>query len=115
MDTTLQARPEVSRVAPIVMGRNDYLSVLLRLISMDLYKMRRRLLSKVLLLIPILLIGGGFLVTGIVAIHDAGLPATSFATYSCAQFPHDPECLSHPATLTDMQHQKQQVLNGLAL
>jgi ABC-type transport system involved in multi-copper enzyme maturation permease subunit len=97
------------------MGNSDYLSVLLRLIGMDLYKVRRRLLSKVLLLIPILLIGGGFFVTGIVAIHDAGLPATSFTTYSCTQFPHDPECLDHPPTLADKQHAKQQVLDGLAL
>jgi ABC-type transport system involved in multi-copper enzyme maturation permease subunit len=115
MNTTIQAQPGVRRVAPIALGSNDYLSMLLRLIGMDLYKVRRRLLSKVLLLIPILLIGGGFFVTGIVAIHDAGLPPTSFATYSCAQFPHDPQCLNHPATLTDYQHAKQQVLNGLAL
>lgn len=108
-------QPAVSHVAPIVMGRNDYLSVLLRLIGMDLYKVRRRLLSKVLLLIPILLIGGGFLAAGIVAIHDAGLPPTRFATYSCTQFPRDPQCLDHPPTLTDQQHAKQQVLNGLAL
>ena len=96
------------------MGHSNYLSVLLRLIGMDLYKVRR-LLSKILLLVPIVLIGGGFLVTGIVAIHDAGLPATSLATYSCTQFPHDPECLDHPPTLADKQHAKQQVLNSLAL
>lgn len=96
-------------------GRSDYLSVLLRLIGMELYKVRCRLLSKVLLLIPILLIGAGFLVTGIVAIHDAGLPAMRYATYSCTQFPHDPNCLTHPPTLADYQHAKQQMLNGLAL
>src|SRR5215469_8524465 len=115
MNTTTQAAPAVSRVAPIVMGRSDYLSVILRLIGLDLYKVRRRLLSKVLLLIPILLIGGGFLVTGIVAMHDVGLPPTSFATYSCTQAPHDPQCLTHPATLANYQYAKQQVLNGLAL
>jgi ABC-type transport system involved in multi-copper enzyme maturation permease subunit len=115
MDATVQARPDVSRAAPIVMGRNNYLSVLLRLIGMDLYKVRRRLLSKVLLLIPILLIGGGFLVTGIVSVHDVSLPATSFPTYSCAQFPHDPECLDHPATLADYQRAKQHAVDGTAL
>jgi ABC-type transport system involved in multi-copper enzyme maturation permease subunit len=105
----------VRRVAPLVMGRRDYLRVLLRLIGMDLYKVRRRLLSKVLVLIPILLIGGGFLITGIVAIHDAALPATSFTTYNCTQAPYDPSCLTHPPTLADYQHQKQQVLQGLAI
>jgi ABC-type transport system involved in multi-copper enzyme maturation permease subunit len=32
----------------VLMGRQDYLSVLLRLIGMELYKLRRRLMSKVL-------------------------------------------------------------------
>ncbi|HEY7342777.1 MAG TPA: ABC transporter permease [Ktedonobacterales bacterium] len=111
----MQAQPEIQRAAPIVMGRSNYLSVVLRLIGMDLYKLRRRMLTKILLLIPILLIGGGFFVTGIVAIHDASLPATSFATYSCAQFPHDPNCLDHPPTLADKRRAKQQVLDGLAI
>jgi ABC-type transport system involved in multi-copper enzyme maturation permease subunit len=117
MNPTLQqAQPDVGRVAPIVMGRSDYVSVLLRLIGMDLYKVRRRLLSKVLLAIPILLIGGGFLVTGIVAIHDENLPATSYSQfYSCAQYPTVPECLNHAPTLADMQQQKQQHLDSLAL
>jgi ABC-type transport system involved in multi-copper enzyme maturation permease subunit len=115
MSIPLQAESQTQRAAPIVMGHSNYFSVLLRLIGMDLYKVRRRPLSKILLLIPIVLIGGGFLVTGIVAIHDAGLPATSFATYSCTQFPHDPECLNHPPTLADKQHAKQQVLDSLAL
>jgi len=30
MVSTTQAQPDVTRVAPIVMGRRDYLSVLLR-------------------------------------------------------------------------------------
>lgn len=115
MNIPTSAEPTVERVAPIVMGRRDYLSVLLRLISMDLYKVRRRLLSKILLLILILLIGGGFFVAGVTTIRDADLPATSFATYSCAQFPHDPECLDHPATLADHQRAKQQAIDGLAL
>jgi ABC-type transport system involved in multi-copper enzyme maturation permease subunit len=115
MSTALPAQVEVRRTAPIVLGRKDYASVLLRLIGMDLYKVRRRLLSQVLVLIPILLIGGGFLVTGMIAIHDTGLPATSFVPVSCAQFPHDPECLNHPPTPPDYQRQKQQVLHGLAI
>jgi ABC-type transport system involved in multi-copper enzyme maturation permease subunit len=115
MDAVAQAQPDVSRAAPIVMGRNNYLSVLLRLIRTDLYKVRRRLLYKVLLLFPILLIGGGFLVSGFVAMHDAQLPATSFPTYSCAQFPHDPECLDHPATPLDYQRAKQHAVDGIAL
>ncbi|MFI5273170.1 MAG: ABC transporter permease [Ktedonobacterales bacterium] len=113
--TTEHAQLDVHRSAPIVLGRNNYVSVLLRLIGMDLYKVRRRLLSKVLLLVGTLLIGGGFFLGGIVAIRDANLPATSFATYSCAQFPHDPNCLDHPATAADYQHAKKQAVDGIAL
>ncbi len=115
VQTSPGALPGVSHVAPIVRGRSDYLSVLLRLIGMDLYKVRRRRLSLVLLLIAVLLIGGGFFATGIVAIHDAGLPATSYTPDSCAQFPYNPGCLNHPPTLADRQHEKQRVLDGLAI
>lgn len=115
MSSPVHTQPEIPRAAPIVMGRSDYMSVFLRLIRMDLYKMRRRLLTKILLLLPMLLIGGGFFVAGVTTIRDAGLPATSFATYSCAQFPHDPDCLNHPPTPADKQHAKQQALDGLAL
>ena len=115
MNTPTQAQPGVSRVAPIVMGRNGYLSVLLRLIGMDLYKVRRRLLSKVLLLVATLVIGGGFFVLGVAAIHDASLPATSYTPDSCARFPHNPHCINHPPALVDRQHEKQIELNGVAL
>jgi ABC-type transport system involved in multi-copper enzyme maturation permease subunit len=115
MSSATQIQSDLRRVAPIMLGRQDYVSVLLRLTGMDLYKVRRRLLSKVLLLVGTLLIGGGFLIGGITAIHDVSLPATSFATYSCTQFPHDPQCLDHPPTQADYQRAKQQAVNGLAI
>jgi ABC-type transport system involved in multi-copper enzyme maturation permease subunit len=40
--------PFSTRASSVLMGRQDYLSVLLRLIGMELYKLRRRLMSKVL-------------------------------------------------------------------
>lgn len=113
MIATTQAQPDVKRVAPIVMGRKDYLSVLLRLIGMDLYKVRRRLLSKMLLLVGTLVIAFIFLGIGIVAWHFASLPVTSFVPQSCngVQFNG---CIDHPATLADMQHEKQRILDGAA-
>jgi ABC-type transport system involved in multi-copper enzyme maturation permease subunit len=113
--TTAQAQLDVRRTAPIALGRTDYLSVLLRLIGMDLYKVRQRLLSLMLLLIATVLIGGGFLVGGATAIRDVNLPATSFQTYSCAQFPHDPQCLDHPPTQADYQRAKREAVDGIAL
>lgn len=114
-NTSAQSQVDVRRAAPMVMGRGDYVSVLLRLIGMDLYKVRQRLLSRALLAIALVLIGGGFFVGGLIASRDVNLPATSFQTYSCAQFPHDPECLNHPPTPADYQRAKQQAVDSIAL
>lgn len=114
-NTNAQTHLDVRRSAPIILGRGDYLSVLLRLIGMDLYKVRQRLLARALLLIATVLVGGGFFVAGLVAIRDVNLPASSFATDSCAQFPHDPQCLNHPPTPADYQRAKQQAVDSIAL
>jgi ABC-type transport system involved in multi-copper enzyme maturation permease subunit len=114
MIASTQAQPDAQRVAPIVMRRKDYLSVLLRLIGMDLYKVRRRLLSKMLLLIGTLVVAFVFLAIGIAAWHLASQPITSFVPANCAVLPHNVGCINHPATLADMQHEKQRILNGAA-
>jgi ABC-type transport system involved in multi-copper enzyme maturation permease subunit len=113
MIATTQAQPDVKRVAPLVMGRKDYLSVLFRLIGMDLYKVRRRLLSKVLLLVGTLVIAFVFFAIGIAAWHFASQPVTSFVPPNCAVKPNV-GCINHPATLADMQHEKQRILDGAA-
>jgi ABC-type transport system involved in multi-copper enzyme maturation permease subunit len=115
MSSTLQAQTDVRRAAPVVMGRSDYLGVLLRLIGMDLYKVRRRLLPRVLLLIGTGLVAFLFLVLGIAALHYQSQPATSFVPDSCSRFPLNPNCINHPATLADMRHAKQLALNGVAM
>src|SRR5258707_12614928 len=53
MSATPQATTEgdlllPSRTSSVILGRQDYLSVLLRLTGMELYKVRRRTMSKVL-------------------------------------------------------------------
>ncbi len=94
MIATTQTQPDVKRVAPLVMGRKDYLSVLFRLIGMDLYKVRRRLLSKVLLLVGTLVIAFVFFAIGIAAWHLASQPATSFVPANCAVLPHNVGCIN---------------------
>lgn len=117
MDTiTTQAQVDVKRAAPVVMGRRDYPSVLLRLAGMDLYKMRRRFLSKVLLLVGTLVIVVVFVALGLAALRIVDLPVTSssFVPPYCATH-HVDGCINHqPATLADMQREKQRVLDGLA-
>jgi ABC-type transport system involved in multi-copper enzyme maturation permease subunit len=113
MIATTQAQPDAQRVAQIVMGSKNYLSVLLRLIGMDLYKVRRRLLSKVLLLVGTLVIAFIFLAIGLAAWHFASQPVTSFVPPNCA-VEQNVGCINHPATQADMQHEKQRILNGAA-
>jgi len=52
-----------------MMGRQDYTSVLLRLIGMELYKLRRRLMSKVLSIIAILSMIGLFALISVSAFY----------------------------------------------
>ena len=114
MIASTHSQPDITRTAPVVMGRKDYLSVLLRLIGMDLYKVRRRLLSKMLLLVATLVVALVFFGLGIAAWHFASQPVTSFVPDQCAVFPNNAGCITHPATLADMQHEKQRILNGAA-
>src|SRR5438046_10073514 len=59
MKSSYRAMPESSippagRASSVLMGQQDYVSVLLRLTGMELYKIRRRLMSKVLTFISII-------------------------------------------------------------
>lgn len=65
-----QELPHPTRSSSVIMGRQDYLSVTLRLIGMELYKLRRRKMSKVvgsiaaaLAIILFLLISLGIVIT----------------------------------------------------
>src|ERR1700736_6631753 len=87
----MNVSPQMSASAPrsssVVMGRLDYLSVVLRLIGMELYKLRRRAMSKAL---------------GIIAAALAVLPFAliAFGTFATANAPagsFSPPCQS-PAT-----------------
>jgi len=115
MIASTQTQPDITRTAPVVMGRTDYLSVLLRLIGMDVYKVRRRLLSKVLLFVATVVIVLVFLGLGIAVLHFVGEPVTSFVPSKCGPTPQVSAagCITHqPATLADMQREKQRVVNG---
>ena len=115
MIISTSTQPDVTRTAPIVMGRKDYLSVLLRLVGMDVYKVRRRLLSKMLLSVATFVIVLVFLGIGIVVLHFVGQPVTSFVPSQCGPTPQVSAdgCITHqPATLADMQREKQRIVNG---
>src|SRR5215467_5117578 len=106
MVATSQAQPDVQRVTPIVQGRKDYLSVLLRLIGMDLYKVRRRRLSKMLLLVGTLAVVLVLLGLGIAGWYYASKPLSSFVPPQCVAHERGDGCITHPATQADEQEYK---------
>ncbi|HLX58875.1 MAG TPA: ABC transporter permease [Ktedonobacteraceae bacterium] len=62
----------------IVMGRQDYPSVVLRLVGMELYKLRRRTLSRVVGSIAVTLAILLFLLISVATIFTSNAPASSF-------------------------------------
>ncbi|HEY6542466.1 MAG TPA: ABC transporter permease [Ktedonobacteraceae bacterium] len=75
-----------ARSASVIMGRQDYLSVVLRLIGMELYKLRRRAMSKALGIIAVALAVLPFALIAFGAFATANAPAGSFS----------PSCQSPP-------------------
>jgi ABC-type transport system involved in multi-copper enzyme maturation permease subunit len=114
MITTEQAGPEVVASAPIVPGRKDYLTVLFRLVGMDLYKVQRRMLSRMLLLVGMLIIGAIFFLLGIVAWNTASKPVTSFVPPVCMQGRKFDFCVKNTPALADMQAYKTFLVNKFA-
>jgi ABC-type transport system involved in multi-copper enzyme maturation permease subunit len=85
MNVSPQMSASATRSASVVMGRQDYLSVVLRLIGMELYKLRRRAMSKVLGIIAVVLAVLPFALVAFGTFATANAPAGSFAT-SCQSF-----------------------------
>jgi ABC-type transport system involved in multi-copper enzyme maturation permease subunit len=79
MNVSPQMPASDARSASIVMGRQDYLSVVLRLIGMELYKLRRRAMSKVLGAIAIALAVLPFALIAFGTFATANAPVGSFS------------------------------------
>src|SRR5579872_5013671 len=89
----MRVSPHISaspaRSASVIMGRQDYLSVVLRLIVMELYKLRRRAMSKALGIIAVALAVLPFALVAFGTFATANAPAGSFAS-SCQAPPGAP-------------------------
>lgn len=89
MNITPQARADAdlaqsARASTVILGRQDYVSTLLRLIGMELYKIRRRTMSKVLGSIAVVAAVLVFLFLSIGTLYVSNLPLTAFQA-SCQQ------------------------------
>lgn len=100
--------PAMPRISSVVMGRQGYLSVLGRLIIMELQKIQRRLMSKVLAVVGIAMIMGIFILAGIFAWSTVNSPASKFAPPLCSQTAQpDSGCLNHQPTQSELAQFKQ--------
>jgi len=94
MSVTSQTNAGEVRAKYVILGKQSYLSILLRLISMEIYKIRRRIMSKVLLSIAIIIAILVFLLFSINTFFLLNAPPESFI----------PPC---PSTNTPSQGQAQ--------
>jgi ABC-type transport system involved in multi-copper enzyme maturation permease subunit len=72
------AAPLATRVGTVILGRMDFVSVLLRLIGMELYKIRRRRMSKVLGTLAMMLALLVPLAVGVEVAINVNTPASTF-------------------------------------
>jgi ABC-type transport system involved in multi-copper enzyme maturation permease subunit len=102
--TTGQQMPSPVRRDTVVMGRSDFFSVVLRLIGVELYKIRRRTMSKVLSTIGILIMIISFVVASLIALIAANTPASSFLPPPCtaSNTGAGQPCLNHAPTQAEL-------------
>lgn len=85
----------------VIMGRQDFLSVVLRLTGVELYKIRRRVMSKVLSSIAIFIIFLAFALIAAISFVIAIEPPSAFLPPSCA-IARTPGCLDHAPTQIEL-------------
>jgi ABC-type transport system involved in multi-copper enzyme maturation permease subunit len=101
------------------MGNTDFISVLLRLTGMELYKIRRRAMSKVLAAIAILAAVGLFFLISLGTIFIVNSPPESFLPPSCppssisTPSSNQPACTPHQPTAAELEQAKQNRQNTL--
>jgi ABC-type transport system involved in multi-copper enzyme maturation permease subunit len=90
------------------MGRADYASTVLRLIGVELYKIRRRSMSKILSIIGIFVMFIAFFALALNPIMIAGEDSNSFLPPPCtATSRPGSSCLDHKPTTADLQRAEQ--------
>ncbi|HET8910346.1 MAG TPA: ABC transporter permease [Ktedonobacteraceae bacterium] len=75
--------PAQPRTSSVIMGRQDYLSTVLRLIGMELYKIRHRIMSKVLAALAIIATIAVFVVIMLLFLITANTPVSSYVSVQC--------------------------------
>lgn len=110
MSSVPQTTPEpqitpIHRSENVFMGHQDYVSVVIRLMGAELYKLRRRPMSKVLSIIAICTILLGLTITGLQAFFVSSTPETAYLAPPCTATTEatQGDCLDHPPTQAELQ------------
>lgn len=106
--------PYSTRSSSVMLGRQDYTSVLLRLIGMELYKIRRRAMSKVFGIISPIIVVGAFLVISLGTIYVVSSPPSAFVPPNCAQSHNAPGCTNQPFSQAQANQARQDSLQSLS-
>lgn len=109
-----QRIPAPPRRETVFMGRLDFLSVLIRQMGVELYKIRRRTMSRVLSTVIIFIMLVVFAVIAAGAFIERSSPASSFLPPVCSQTAQGPtqDCLDHTPTPTEIAQAKQDALDN---
>lgn len=100
--------PAPSRVNTVVMGRQDAFSTVLRLIGMELYKIRRRAMSKVLSIVSLSIIVFSFFILSLAAIFILSSPVRSFLPPQCSsKLSPGQQCLDRTPTQVELEQAEQ--------
>ncbi len=108
--------PSPIRRDTVVMGRADYMSIVLRLVGVELYKIRRRTMSKILSVIGIFVMLIAFFAIALTPIIIARGSSNDFLPPPChtGTQPGIETCLNHPATAADLRHAEQMKMDTVA-
>lgn len=103
-----------ARSSSVMLGRQDYVSVLLRLIGMELYKIRRRAMSKVFGIISPIVVVGAFLVISLGTIYVVSSPPSAFVAPSCSQSNNAQGCTNQQITQAQANQARQASLQSIS-
>ena len=107
--------PAPRRQESVILGNQSYLSVLLRLTSVELYKIRRRLMSKIVSTVAIVVMVVFFGIISIGSIFVLASPEATFLPPPCtANIPAGTLCLDHSPTQKELDEARLRALTAVS-
>ncbi|MBA2395240.1 MAG: ABC transporter permease subunit [Ktedonobacteraceae bacterium] len=107
--------PASPRRDSVVMGSQNYASVVLRLIGVELYKIRRRAMSKALSIVALVIIIVAFCIISIGSLFVLTSPPATFLPPPCtASTPQGVQCSNQSPTQAELNRGKQNELTNIS-